>query len=155
MLETEMQKLVSAISALTESVDKQTAVLERFEAVSKEAGRKSLADRAAKWEAEGFKVPEDIKAKIEDKPTPVADPEPKAKAKVKAEPAPEPEAEPVPSNVSRDDLQAKCMSIVRADRKKRASVEAIIAEYGATLIRDVPEDKLAELAAKLNELESL
>lgn len=155
MLETEMQKLVSAISALTESVDKQTAVLERFEAVSKEAGRKSLANSVAKWEAEGLKVPEDIKAKIEDKPTPVADPEPKAKAKVKAEPAPEPEAEPVPSNVSRDDLQAKCMSIVRADRKKRASVEAIIAEYGATLIRDVPEDKLAELAAKLNELENL
>lgn len=155
MLESEIQKLVSAITALTESVGKQTAVLERFEAASKEAGRKSLADSAAKWEAKGLKVPEDIKAQIEDKPAPVADPEIKAKPKAKAEPAPKPKAEPVASNVSRDDLQAKCMSIVRADRKKRANVEAVIAEYGATLIRDVPEDKLNELAAKLNELESL
>lgn len=140
MLETAIEKLHDAVVAMTDSIERQTAILQRFEEMSKEAGRKSLAGSAAKWEAEGLKVPEDIKAKIKDKPTPVADPEP--------------EAAPVASNVSRDDLQAKCMSIVRADRKKRASVEAIIAEYGATLIRDVPEDKLAELAVKLNELEA-
>lgn len=140
MLETAIEKLHDAIVAMTDSLERQTAILRRFEDMSKEAGRKSLADSAAKWEAEGLKVPEDIKAEIEDKPTPVADPEP--------------EVEPVASNVSRDDLQAKCMSIVRADRKKRANVEAIIAEYGATLIRDVPEDKLAEVAVKLNELEA-
>ena len=140
MLETAIEKLHDAIVAMTDSLDRQTAILQRFEEMSKEAGRKSLADSAAKWEAEGLKVPEDIKAEIEDKPKPVADPEP--------------EVEPVASTISRDDLQAKCMSIVRADRKKRPSVEAIIAEYGATLIRDVPEDKLAEVAVKLNELEA-
>lgn len=142
MLETAIEKLHDAIVAMTDSLERQTAILQRFEDMSKEAGRKSLADSAAKWEADGLKVPVDIKAEIEDKPTPVADPEP------------EPEAAPTASNVSRDDLQAKCMSIVRADRKKRANVEAIIAEYGATLIRDVPEDKLAEVAVKLNELEA-
>lgn len=142
MLETAIEKLHDALVAMTDSLERQTAILQRFEEMSKEAGRKSLAESAAKWEAEDLKVPEDIKAEIEDKPTPVADPEP------------EPELPLVAATVSRDDLQAKCMSIVRADRKKRASVEAIIAEYGATLIRDVPEDKLAELAVKLNELEA-
>ena len=141
MLENAIEKLHDAIVAMTDSLERQTAILQRFEEMSKEAGRKSLADSAAKWEADGLKVPDDIKAEIEDTPAPVADPEP--------------EAAPVASNVSRDDLQAKCMSIVRADRKKRANVEAIISEYGATLIRDVPEDKLAELAVKLNELETV
>ena len=147
MLETAIEKLHDAIVAMTDSLDRQTAILQRFEEMSKEAGRKSLADSAAKWEAEGLKVPEDINA-ADDAAREAL------QAKRNAAKAEAAEAEPVASNVSRDDLQAKCMSIVRADRKKRANVEAIIAEYGATLIRDVPEDKLAEVAVKLNELEA-
>ena len=161
MLETEIQKLIDHVAKLTVAIEAQTALFTRFEQISKEAGRKSLADSAAKWEAEGLTVPDDIKAKIagEDKPaveseaTPKAEkPKPAAKKTVDApvdKPVDEPEGTP---DINRDDLQAKCMTIVRADRSKRKAIEELIASFGGTLIRDVPEDKLVELSAKLDEL---
>ena len=76
---------------------------------------------------------------VEDKDAPVfpdADAEPK-------------EAEPT---ITADDVQTLCMTIVRKDRSKKAKVKELIAEFGASLVKDVPADKLPDLKAKLEAL---
>ena len=60
------------------------------------------------------------------------------------------ESEPQPS---RDDLQELCMTIVRKDRSKKATVKEVISSFGgAATLNEVAEDKLAELKLKLEAL---
>lgn len=69
-----------------------------------------------------------------------------------------PAAEPVPvveidtpgANV--EVLQARCLELTRIDRANSPKIKAIIASYGASVLKDVPADKLGELAVKLEEL---
>ena len=63
--------------------------------------------------------------------------------------APEPPKWPS-ANV--DVLQARCLEITRIDRANSPKIKAIIASYGASVLKDVPADKLGELAVKLEEL---
>jgi hypothetical protein len=69
-----------------------------------------------------------------------------------------PVAEPAPvveintPSVSIDILQSRCLELTRIDRDNNPKIKAIISSYGAALLKDVPADKLADLAAKLEEL---
>jgi len=67
-----------------------------------------------------------------------------------AEPAPVVEIPVATANV--DGLQSRCLELTRIDRANSAKIKAIIASYGASVLKDVPADKLGELAAKLEEL---
>lgn len=49
-------------------------------------------------------------------------------------------------------LQTRCLELTRIDRANSPKIKAIIATYGAAVLKDVPTDKLGELAAKLEEL---
>jgi methionine salvage enolase-phosphatase E1 len=49
-------------------------------------------------------------------------------------------------------LQAKCMELVRADRKNKQVIKDLLAGYSASLISDLDEAQRAELAVKLGEL---
>jgi len=49
-------------------------------------------------------------------------------------------------------LQSRCLELTRIDRNNNGKIRAIIASYGGTVLKDVPADKLGELAAKLEEL---
>jgi len=49
-------------------------------------------------------------------------------------------------------LQTRCLELTRIDRANSPKIKAIIATYGAAVLKDVPADKLGELAAKLEEL---
>lgn len=51
-----------------------------------------------------------------------------------------------------DALQTRCLELTRIDRANSPKIKAIIATYGAAVLKDVPADKLGELAAKLEEL---
>ena len=51
--------------------------------------------------------------------------------------------------ITADDVQTLCMTIVRKDRSKKTKVKELIAEFGASLVKDVPADKLPDLKAKL------
>ena len=46
-------------------------------------------------------------------------------------------------------LQAKCMALVRADRKNKQVIKDLLAAYSASLISDLDEAQRAELAVKL------
>ena len=63
--------------------------------------------------------------------------------------APEPPKSPG-ANV--EVLQARCLELTRIDRANSPKIKAIIASYGAAVLKDVPADKLGELAVKLEEL---
>lgn len=54
--------------------------------------------------------------------------------------------------VSRDDLQSLCMTIVRADRTKRESIQAAISKFGATNLVGVKDEDLNTLHAELEAL---
>lgn len=55
--------------------------------------------------------------------------------------------------ISRDDLQDLCMTIVRNDRSKKAAVKDAIAAFGnASTLKDVAESDLAALKASLEAL---
>ena len=56
------------------------------------------------------------------------------------------------SAVSADEVQTLCMTIVRKDRTKKTKVKELIAEFGASLVKDVPVNKLPELKSKLEAL---
>lgn len=62
-----------------------------------------------------------------------------------------PKAE-TPKTVRREDLQAMCLGMVREDRSLKTKIKDTLAEYGANVMADVPEDKLAELKGKLEKL---
>lgn len=49
-------------------------------------------------------------------------------------------------------LQAKCMELVRADRKNKQVIKDLLAGYSASLISDLDEAQRAELAVKLGAL---
>ena len=72
--------------------------------------------------------------------------------------APAPAAEPAPvvetntPSVNVDVLQARCLELTRIDRANSPKIKAIIASYGAAVLKDVPADKLGELSVKLEEL---
>lgn len=53
--------------------------------------------------------------------------------------------------VTRDELKDMCLAIVRSDKEKKPKVAAAIASFGegVKLLKDVPDDKLAELKTKL------
>ena len=47
---------------------------------------------------------------------------------------------------------AKCMELVRADRKNKQVIKDLLAAYSASLISDLDEAQLAEFAVKLGAL---
>jgi hypothetical protein len=51
-------------------------------------------------------------------------------------------------------LKALCLDLVRKDPANRDKVKAVISGFGATLVSDVTEDKLPELAKQLLALAS-
>lgn len=51
--------------------------------------------------------------------------------------------------ISHEEVQQLCLKIVREDRSKKTALKDVLAEYGATLVADVPADKLEELKTKL------
>lgn len=53
--------------------------------------------------------------------------------------------------VTRDELKEMCLTIVRSDKAKKPKVAAAIGSFGegVKLLKDVPDDKLAELKTKL------
>lgn len=55
-----------------------------------------------------------------------------------------------PQGPSVEDLQALAMKKVREDRTKKTAIKELIGSYdGAKVIGEVPQDKLTELAEKL------
>lgn len=66
--------------------------------------------------------------------------------------SPEPTVEHDAAPPSRDDLRELCLAIVREDRSKKASVAGAIEKFGGKLLKDVPDDKLAELKVALEAL---
>jgi hypothetical protein len=67
-------------------------------------------------------------------------------------PKEDPKSEPEKA-VKREDVQSKCMEIVRADRSKKDSVAEIIASFGgAKTLKEVKDDDLAALMTKLEAL---
>lgn len=129
MLENRLTDLTQAVNSLITTIEILTATIEA-QSDRKTAPAIEAAPKAPKKKAE---APVEVQAEV-----------PEIEAQVEA-----PTTEAIPN---RDDLQRKCMTIVRADRAKRKDVEDLINSYGGTLIRDVPEDKLAELAEKLDAL---
>jgi hypothetical protein len=51
-----------------------------------------------------------------------------------------------------DALQQRCLELTRIDRANGVKIKAIIAEYGAALLKDIPADKLGEFSIKLEQL---
>lgn len=60
--------------------------------------------------------------------------------------------EPAAPSANVEALQTRCLELTRIDRANSPKIKAIIATYGAAVLKDVPADKLDELAAKLEEL---
>ena len=65
--------------------------------------------------------------------------------------APEPAAEPEQVNYTKADVQALVMKLAAPGTGKKDAVKAIVNEY-AKKISDIPEEKLNEVMAKLNQL---
>ena len=57
-----------------------------------------------------------------------------------------------PTAPTAEALQAKCMELVRADRKNKQVIKDLLAVYSASLISDLDEAQRAELAVKLGTL---
>lgn len=55
--------------------------------------------------------------------------------------------------ISRDELQELCMTIVRADRSKKATIKDLICSFGgAKTLKEVPDSDLPALKTKLEGL---
>ena len=68
-------------------------------------------------------------------------------------PADEPVKEEAPaSDLTHEDVQAKCLEICRADRKKKGAVTDVLGEYDATRVKEIAIGKLSEVMAKLGAL---
>lgn len=94
-------------------------------------------------------TPVEQKKEVTPPPAPKPAETPTKEPKPVAEPAAKSEAAPT---VSRDDLQALCMAIVRADRSKREAIQAVIAKYDAKNLVSVKEEYLPALAKDLEAL---
>jgi hypothetical protein len=55
-------------------------------------------------------------------------------------------------NLSHQDLQDLCSSIVREDRSKKQNIMDLLESYGAKTISKIPEDKIQEVGTKLKGL---
>ena len=76
--------------------------------------------------------------------------EAKAEAKQVETKPPEKQLEPKTTSApTAEALQAKCMELVRADRKNKQVIKDLLAGYSASLISDLDEAQRAELAVKL------
>ena len=117
--------LESKIEILTASIDRLSALLEKLGSVE--------PAEVIKKEAEILR---------EEAKTEVKQVETKAPEK-QAEQSTAPTAEV---------LQAKCMALVRADRKNKQVIKDLLAAYSASLISDLDEAQRAELAVKLEAL---
>jgi len=51
---------------------------------------------------------------------------------------------------SRDALQSKCLTLVREDRSRKDKISAALAKFDAKLIKDIPDDRLADFATELD-----
>lgn len=78
--------------------------------------------------------------------------EAKAEAKQVETKAPEKQPEQTTGAPTAEALQAKCMELVRADRKNKQVIKDLLAVYSASLISDLDEAQRAELAVKLGAL---
>ena len=118
--------LESKIETLTASIDRLSALLEKLGSVD--------PAEVIKKEAEILRE----EAKAEEKQVETKTPEKQPEQKTTA-----PTAEA---------LQAKCMELVRADRKNKQVIKDLLAVYSASLISDLDEAQRAELALKLGAL---
>lgn len=75
-----------------------------------------------------------------------------AKAEAKQVETKAPEKQPEQTTPTAEALQAKCMELVRADRKNKQVIKDLLAGYSASLISDLDEAQRAELAVKLGAL---
>ena len=66
--------------------------------------------------------------------------------------APEKQPEQTTNAPTTEALQAKCMELVRADRKNKQVIKDLLAVYSASLISDLDEAQRAELSTKLGAL---
>ena len=118
--------LESKIETLTASIDRLSSLLEKLGSVD--------PAEVIKKEAEILRE----EAKAEEKQVETKTPEKQPEQKTTA-----PTAEA---------LQAKCMELVRADRKNKQVIKDLLAVYSASLISDLDEAQRAELAVKLGAL---
>ena len=118
--------LESKIETLTASIDRLSDLLEKLGSVE--------PSEVIKKEAEILR--EEAKAEAKQVET-------KAQEKQPEQTAAAPTAEA---------LQAKCMELVRADRKNKQVIKDLLAVYSASLISDLDEAQRAELAVKLGAL---
>ena len=118
--------LESKIETLTASIDRLSNLLEKLGSVE--------PAEVIKKEAEILRE----EAKAEVKPVETK--------------APEKQPEQTTAAPSAEALQAKCMGLVRADRKNKQVIKDLLAVYSASLISDLDEVQRAELAVKLGAL---
>lgn len=57
-----------------------------------------------------------------------------------------------PPTISHEEVKDLCLKISRADRSKKPAIKALLGEYGANVVTQVPAESLAELKTKLEEL---
>ena len=118
--------LESKIETLTASIDRLSNLLEKLGSVE--------PAEVIKKEAEIMR--EEVKAEAE-------------QVEIKA---PEKQPEQTAEAPTAEALQAKCMELVRADRKNKQVIKDLLAVYSASLISDLDEAQRAELAVKLGVL---
>ena len=120
--------LESKIETLTASIDRLSNLLEKLGSVE--------PAEVIKKEAEILR--EEAKAEVK-------------QVETKA-PEKQLELEPKTAAPTAEALQAKCMELVRADRKNKQVIKDLLAVYSASLISDLDEAQRAELAIKLGAL---
>lgn len=77
------------------------------------------------------------------------------KAETSAPKAEEPIAEVAPEQVpavTAESLQAICLRAVREDERNKKRIKDILTEHGASLIKDIPQEKYPEIAKALEAL---
>lgn len=121
--------LESKIETLTASIDRLSNLLEKLGSV----------DPAEVIKKEAEQLREEVKTEAKQVETKA--PEKQLELEPKTTAAPTAEA-----------LQAKCMELVRADRKNKQVIKDLLAVYSASLISDLDEAQRAELAVKLGAL---
>ena len=118
--------LESKIETLTASIDRLSALLEKLGSV----------DPAEVIKKEAGILREDAKAEAKQVETKTPEKQPEQKT----------------TTPTAEALQAKCMELVRADRKNKQVIKDLLAVYSASLISDLDEAQRAEFALKLGAL---